>query len=140
MSKVKAVSFREQLKNIARDFARSHAKEYELDDLVKWAIDTERWTMSAQDRFRIARKQFADALRLSKDDEGFRVFVDAEIKQTRLWADRRDASWTLRQRFIDEQAARSVAFENAVRAMFDKLNSERRKGERQFTLTFPSTP
>jgi len=134
MSQVK--SYREQLQDIARTFAKSHSKEYELDDVVSWAIKTKRWTLSAQDMHKIARKQFADALRLAKDDDGCRVFIDAKVHQTRLWSDRHDASWALRQTFLDEQRKRSEDFRKSVVAMWETLNNERKPGEAQFMLAF----
>lgn len=129
-------SYREQLQDIAKTFAKTHSKEYELDDLVSWAIKTNRWSLSAQDTHKIARKQFADALRLAKDEDGIRVFIEGKLEQRRLWADRHDATWALRQRFLNEQARRSEQFRRAVIAMCDALNAERKKGEQKFTLLF----
>ena len=129
-------SYREQLQEIARTFARTHSKEYELDDVVLWAIETHQWSLSSQATHKIARKQFADALRLAKDGDGCRVFIDARMQQRRLWADRRDASWALRQTFLDEQLRRLKDFRSALVSMWETLNSERRPGESQFTLVF----
>lgn len=129
-------SYSEQLQDIARAFAKKNSKEYELDALVSWAIATKQWSLSSADTHKIARKQFADALRLAKDGDGVRVFIDAKLHQTRLWADRHDASWTLRQAFLDEQARRVVSFRKSVVATWEALNGERKKGEAQFTLVF----
>jgi hypothetical protein len=129
-------NYSEQLQDVAREYAASASPQYQLDELVKWAIETKRWQLSRQDAFKIARKHFADALRAAKDDDGIRTFIDAKVHQLRLWADRRDADWTLRQAFLNEQAHRVVKYRQAVVTMWEALNAERKKGEAQFTLVF----
>jgi hypothetical protein len=129
-------SYREQLQDIARTFSKTHSKEYELDDLVSWAIKTKRWSLSQQDMHKIARKQFHDALRLAKDSDGIRVFIDGKLEQKTLWADRHDASWVLRQTFLNEQAKRVEDLRISVIATCQTLNAERKEGEAQFTIAF----
>lgn len=133
---LKQKSRRQLLVEIARKFSGSHSKEYTLEDLVQWAIDTGQWELSQQDIFRLARDEFRGALKASKDEGGVRWFLDVKLEQQHFWAHRKDATWKLRQAFLDAQACRVARFRQVVIDLRDKLNEERKPREREFQVVF----
>jgi hypothetical protein len=131
-----AKSYVESLRDTAVEYSQSHGSEYELDDLVTWAIDNGRWELPQEAIFKKAKRDFVNALREAVDKNGVRLWIDAKLKQTRFWAHRNDASWYLRQGFLDEQCERVVQFRDQVIRQQETLNAERRHGEPEFQLTF----
>ena len=126
----------EMIRDIAKEYAKKFGKEYEIDQLVSWAIKNGKWELSEEDIFKRARKVFTTALREGKDDDGVRIFVNAKLQQRNLWAHRNDATWPLRQTFLQDQARRAVEMRDAVLRQCEKFNEERKPGEPAFQVHF----
>lgn len=122
---------------IVADFEKGRrSKEYRLDDVVQFAIDTKRWTLERERAANIARAELRAALKGQADEDGDRLYLNAKTEQGELWAHRRRASHPLRQNYLLEQCTRVVQHRDSVLRMLEKLNHERKPGEPEFQIRF----
>lgn len=130
------VAHKKQMQELWELYLTEHGTtEATLQEVAEWAVDGGHWEdpKSAVERCRHA---FRSALNEIKDDDGDRVYINAEIEQQVFWANRSHASHAMRKRFLDEQCRRVEADIESLKRICAKFNSERRDGEPEFQLTF----
>jgi len=145
MSGTAAKTKKAYLRDIADDFETRVGREYELDDLVHWAIKSKRWEPPRRNVFKMAREEFRTALRSAKDDKYVRTYFDAQLPLMidgepvvkRVYASRKHASYALRQAFLSEQFQRARGMLTVVDKLRATLDDERKPGEPAFQLVLP---
>jgi hypothetical protein len=114
--------------DIARDFAAEQGRwNYTLDELARWAIDTERFQADPTDIVKLAKRQAREALgrrkMIDKQGREIREFICVEqAKQQPLWAETRAATWEFKIAFVEEQKTRLKQDWKQLQAFVDSCN------------------
>jgi len=119
------------------DYCQLHGTvEYEIDEVVAWAIERDKWQAPPPNIHKIARQECKSAIKAYADEHGIEFMICVQREQRHFWADRRKVDRLFRQHHLDQEVERVGDHRQKLISKFEIMLAEQSDSEEPLQLTF----